>query len=80
MKHVSNDNENKSGEGYKIIDSPKIRTITNTKPYIALIDIGASASVCSEALYNAIKQSRAKLIAMPTCGLYCSTAIGRKKQ
>jgi Retroviral aspartyl protease. len=79
VKHVSKDDD-KSGEGHKIIDSPKIITIINEKPYTALIDTGASASVCSEALYNAIKQSGAKLIAMLTCGLYCSTAIRRKKQ
>ena len=80
VKHLRNDDDNKSGKGHKIIDSPKIIMIINEKPYIALIDTGASASVCSEALYNAIKKSGTKLIAMPTCGLYCSTAIGRKKQ
>ena len=80
MKHVSDDNKNKSGEGHKIIDSPKIETVINNKLYIALVDTDASVSVCSEALYNAIKQSGMKLIAMPTCGLYYSTAKGNKKQ
>jgi hypothetical protein len=61
-------------------DSPKIMTIINNKRYAALIDKGASASVCSEALYNQIIRSGAKLIAMPTCGLYCSTAIGHSKK
>ena len=57
MKHVSDDNKNKSGVGHKIIDSPKIKTVINKKLYIALVDTGASASICSEILYNAIKQS-----------------------
>ena len=80
IKYVSDDNNDKSGVGHKIINSPKIKTVINKKLYIALVDTGASASVCSEVLYNAIKQSGVKLIAMPTCGLYCSTAIGHKKQ
>ena len=54
MKHVSDENDNISGEGKKIIDSPKIMVIINKTQHIALIDIGASASVCSEALYNII--------------------------
>ena len=36
--------------------------------------------MCSESVYNRIKNLRGKFIEMPTCGLYCSTAIGRKKQ
>jgi len=52
----------------------------NNKKYSALIDTGASASVCSESLYNQIVRSGAKLIAMPTCGLYCITAIGHSKK
>ena len=57
-----------------------IPRIINKKRYVALIDTCANASVCSEALYNAIIQSGAKLIAMPTCGYNCSTEIGRRKQ
>ena len=61
-------------------DSPKIMAIINNKRYAALVDTGASASVCSEVLYNQIIRSGAKLIAMPTCGLYCSTAIGHSQK
>ena len=79
IKHVSDDNKNKSGVGHKIIDSPKIKTVINKKLYVALVDTGASASICSEIFYNAINQSGVKLSALPTCGLFCSIAISHKK-
>ena len=61
-KDKENDVENYS------FDSPNIMAIINNKIYAELIDTGASASVCSEALYNQIIRSGAKLIARPTCG------------
>jgi hypothetical protein len=66
--------------GSKIIDSPKIMVTIFARQHIALLDTGATTSVCSVALYNRIKQLGGNLIAIPTCGLYCSTAIGRKRQ
>jgi len=35
-------------------DSPRIMVTINNKRYSALVDTGASASVCSESLYNQI--------------------------
>ena len=75
------DEDNRSEESRpRIIDSPKIEiTILNNK-FIALLDTGATTSVCSESLYNRMKNMGGKIIELPTCGLFCSTAIGRKKQ
>ena len=72
---VREDEEINNEKGPKIIDSSKI-VVT----IFALLDTGATTSVWSEALYNRIKQLGENLIAIPTCGLYCSTAIERKRQ
>jgi Retroviral aspartyl protease. len=77
---VREDEEINNEKGPKIIDLPKIEVTIFARKYIALLDTGATTSVCSEALYNRIKQLGENLIAIPTCGLYCSTAIERKRQ
>ena len=72
--------DNELNKRPQIIASPKIMVTIFEQTYIALLDTGTATSVCSEALYNRIKQLAEKLIVMPTCGLYCSTAIGQKRQ
>ena len=59
----------------RIIDSPKIEVMILNNKYIALLDTGATTSVCSESLYNRIENMGGKFIELPTCGLFCSTAI-----
>ena len=80
VKHVTHEKDKENDVENYSYDSPKIMAIINNKRYAALVDTGASASVCSEALYNLIIRSGAKLIAMPTCGLYCLTATGHSKK
>ena len=64
----------------RIFDSPKIEIRIFGKPYNCLLDTGATTNVCSEGLFLNLKSSGKKMVAIPTCGLFCSTAIGRKKQ
>ena len=45
--------ENESGP--QIIDSPKIMVAIFARQYMALLDTGATTTVCSEELYNRIK-------------------------
>ena len=77
---MSDEKDKINDAGKYSFHSPKIMAIINNKRYAALVDTGASASACSEVLYNSIIRSGANLIAMPFCGLYCSTAIGHSKK
>jgi hypothetical protein len=47
---VIDEKDKENGVEKYSFDSPKIMAIINNKRYAALIDTGASASVCSEAL------------------------------
>ena len=66
--------------GSEVIDSPKIIVHIFGQKFSCMLDTGATTSVCSESIFLELKSKARKLSIIPACGLYCTTAIGRKRQ
>lgn len=69
-----------NNEPHKTMDLPLINIKIYGNEYSCLCDSGSSGNVINEALYLSIKQQNPKILTLSTCGLFCSTAIGSKKQ
>ena len=61
-------------------EPPRICITIEDQNYSCIVDTGSSVNVMSEHIYNNIRNRVGKLIALPTCGLYCSGAVGKFRQ
>lgn len=73
----SDEGNNKSSD--KIMDLPLIKMQIYGHDFIGLCDTGSSNSVCSEAAFMQIRQKMPKLQILNTCGMYCTLAVGAKR-
>lgn len=64
----------------ELFDTPKINIEILGLSLDALLDSGATASVCSESLYMKLRELDKKIVTIRSSGLFCSTAVSRKKQ
>lgn len=64
----------------EMLESPYINVKMNNERYRALIDSGATNSAISLNLYNKILRTGTKIMSIPVCGMYCSIAVGKKKE
>ena len=79
--------ENSSGERNNMTtvksrpyDTPFIKIKVHDGEYPCLLDSGATISVCSQQAFFELKRKFPKLLTLPTCGIYCLTAVGAKRQ
>ena len=78
-------NENAStivdyNEPHKTMDLPLINIKIFDQEYPCLCDSGSSGNVINETVYLSIKQQNPRLQTLSTCGLFCSVAVGSKRQ
>ena len=75
----SND-KNKNRNKEKLMELPLINANVFGEKFECLLDSGASNSVISEQLFMQLRYRYPKLQVLPTCGLFCKSAISSKKQ
>ena len=63
-----------------LTDMPMIRGTINNVECTITLDSGSNTTVCSEAFFNKLLTKGIKLCALPTCGTFCLTAVGKSKQ
>ena len=61
-------------------DPPRIVVKIGRQNFNCILDSGSSANVMSQNVYESLRNASEKIITLPTCGLYCSGALGKRKQ
>ena len=79
---IQRENKNAGNEQDKILNYEPPRIIINIgdQNYACILDTGSSVNVMSEYMYNHLRSRVKQMIALPTCGLYCSGAVGKLRQ
>ena len=61
-------------------DPPRISIRIGKIQFTCILDTGSSANVMSQNVYEQLRNVTEKIITLPTCGLYCSGALGKRRQ
>ena len=72
---VSAENESSSN----MIELPIVKANVFGTDYTCLLDSGSTHTVMNQDLFLQIKQKMPKLQCLPTCGLFCTLAVGARK-
>lgn len=62
------------------IDLPLVKMKVYGNEYTCLCDSGASNSVINEEIFLQLRQLNPKIQHTPTCGMFCTLAVGSRKQ
>ena len=61
-------------------DPPRVNVKIGDRQFACILDTGSSANVMSQHVYEQLRNTTGKVITLPTCGLYCSGALGTRRQ
>ena len=73
-------NNESTSQNNVVIDMPYINVKIHGQEYSCLLDSGATSSVCQEQVFLEIKSRVSNLAVMSVCSLYCTSALGRRRQ
>ena len=73
-------NNESTSQNNIVIDMPYINVKIHGQEYSCLLDSGATSSVCQVQGFLEIKSRVSNRAVMSVCSLYCTSALGRRRQ